>query len=72
MSKVLNQTNRMNTIIDDLLKLSKIESQEDDNTIESFDNNLLAIIDGAREDLNQKATAKSKQHCHRLPRKINA
>jgi two-component system phosphate regulon sensor histidine kinase PhoR len=57
LSKVLNQTNRMNTIIDDLLKLSKIESQEDDNTIESFDNNLLAIIDGAREDLNQKATA---------------
>ena len=47
----------MNAIIDDLLKLSKIESQEDDNTIESFDNNLLAIIDGAREDLNQKATA---------------
>lgn len=57
LSKVLNQTNRMNAIIDDLLKLSKIESQEDDNTIESFDNNLLAIIDGAREDLNQKATA---------------
>ena len=55
--KVLNQTNRMNAIIDDLLKLSKIESQEDDNTIESFDNYLLAIIDGAREDLNQKATA---------------
>ena len=57
LSKVLNQTNRMNAIIDDLLKLSKIESQEDDNTIESFDNNLLAIIDGAREDLNQKTTA---------------
>ena len=57
LSKVLNQTNRMNAIIDDLLKLSKIESQEDDNTIESFDNSLLAIIDGAREDLNQKATA---------------
>ena len=57
LSKVLNQTNRMNAIIDDLLKLSKIESQEDDNTIESFDNNLLAIINGAREDLNQKTTA---------------
>ena len=57
LSKVLNQTNRMNAIIDDLLKLSKIESQEDDNTIESFDNSLLAIIDGAREDLTQKATA---------------
>ena len=32
--KVLDHTNRMNSIIDDLLKLSKIESQEEDNTIE--------------------------------------
>ena len=32
-NKVLNQTNRMNNIIDDLLKLSKIESQEEDETI---------------------------------------
>ena len=57
LSKVLSQTNRMNAIIDDLLKLSKIESQEDDNTIESYENNLIGIIDGAREDLSQKSMA---------------
>ena len=33
LEKAVNHTNRLNAIIDDLLKLSKIESQEEDNTI---------------------------------------
>ena len=42
----------MNAIIDDLLKLSKIESQEDDNSIELMPSPLSQIIDGSVDDLN--------------------
>ncbi len=70
LSKVLNQTNRMNAIIDDLLKLSKIESQEDDNTIESFDNNLIHIIESACEDLSQKSMANQNDIVINCPEKL--
>ena len=52
LNKVFNHTNRMNAIIDDLLKLSKIESQEDDNSIELMPTPLSQIIDGSVDDLN--------------------
>ena len=52
LNKVFNHTNRMNAIIDDLLKLSKIESQEDDNSIELMPSPLSQIIDGSVDDLN--------------------
>ncbi len=52
LDKVFNHTNRMNAIIDDLLKLSKIESQEDDNSIELMPSPLSQIIDGSVDDLN--------------------
>ena len=50
LSKILNHTNRMNAIIDDLLKLSKIESQEEDDSIILMKQNLYTILDGAKED----------------------
>ena len=49
-NKVLNQTNRMNNIIDDLLKLSKIESQEEDETIKLKSQLLIPIIESAIEN----------------------
>lgn len=49
-NKVLNQTNRMNNIIDDLLKLSKIESQEEDETIRLKNQLLIPIIESAVEN----------------------
>lgn len=49
-NKVLNQTNRMNNIIDDLLKLSKIESQEEDETIRLKNQLLIPIIESAIEN----------------------
>jgi len=51
LSKILNHTNRMNAIIDDLLKLSKIESQEEDDSIILMKQNLYTILDGAKEDM---------------------
>jgi two-component system phosphate regulon sensor histidine kinase PhoR len=53
--KVLDHTNRMNSIIDDLLKLSKIESQEEDNTIELNEQRLNPILSGAIDDVQNIA-----------------
>ena len=53
--KVLNQTNRMNDIIDDLLRLSKIESQEEDSTIELASMEIKPILEGSVDDVLDKA-----------------
>ena len=53
--KVLNQTNRMNDIIDDLLRLSKIESQEEDSTIELVSLEIKPILEGSVDDVLDKA-----------------
>ena len=51
LEKIQNHTYRMNLIIDDLLKLSKIESQEEDNSIYLNKQLLLPILEGAKEDV---------------------
>ena len=50
--KSLNQTTRLNSIIDDLLRLSRIEALEDENTFSLLKQNLLAVIDGSIEDVS--------------------
>ena len=51
LEKAVNQTNRLNAIIDDLLKLSKIESQEEDNTILLKAQNLKTILINVKDDI---------------------
>ena len=66
LNKVLNQTNRMNAIIDDLLRLSKIESQEEDSSIELFEMPLAPILEGATEDVSENSKKSSNRilvHC---------
>tara|TARA_B100001173_G_scaffold17287_1_gene13982 strand:+ start:878 stop:2656 length:1779 start_codon:yes stop_codon:yes gene_type:complete len=66
LNKVLNQTNRMNAIIDDLLRLSKIESQEEDSSIELFEMPLSPILEGAAEDVSENSKQSSNRilvHC---------
>ena len=66
LNKVLNQTNRMNAIIDDLLRLSKIESQEEDSSIELFEMPLAPILEGAAEDVSENSKQSSNRilvHC---------
>jgi two-component system phosphate regulon sensor histidine kinase PhoR len=66
LNKVLNQTNRMNAIIDDLLRLSKIESQEEDSSIELFEMHLAPILEGAMEDVSENSKKSSNRilvHC---------
>ena len=66
LNKVLNQTNRMNAIIDDLLRLSKIESQEEDSSIELFEMPLAPILEGAMEDVSENSKKSSNRilvHC---------
>ncbi len=59
LEKIQNHTYRMNLIIDDLLKLSKIESQEEDNSIYLNKQSLLPILEGAREDVRNSLGKKN-------------
>ena len=54
LEKILNHTNRMNAIIDDLLKLSKIESQEEDDSIFAR-TGLFPILLGAKQDMENSS-----------------
>ncbi|MBI89308.1 MAG: hypothetical protein CMG60_04400 [Candidatus Marinimicrobia bacterium] len=56
LNRVLKQANRMNLIIDDLLRLSKIESQEEDSTIELQKTLLIQILEDAKDDLLDSAS----------------
>lgn len=55
LEKILNHTNRMNAIIDDLLKLSKIESQEEDDSIFLQEQDLFPILLGAKQDIENSS-----------------
>ena len=52
LEKAVNHTNRLNAIIDDLLKLSKIESQEEDNTIILKPQKLKSILINVEDDIH--------------------
>jgi two-component system phosphate regulon sensor histidine kinase PhoR len=49
--KVFNQTKRLNAIVDDLLKLSRIEAQEEGEMIELIHQPLFPILSSAVEDV---------------------
>ena len=55
LEKILNHTNRMNAIIDDLLKLSKIESQEEDDSIFLQEQGLFPILHGVKQDMENSS-----------------
>ena len=59
LEKIQNHTYRMNLIIDDLLKLSKIESQEEDNSIYLKKQSLFPILEGGREDVKNSLGKKN-------------
>ena len=69
-NKVLNQTNRMNNIIDDLLKLSKIESQEEDETIRLKNQLLIPIIESAIENNRSLANQNANEIQLNIPPEI--
>ena len=73
--KVLNQTNRMNDIIDDLLRLSKIESQEEDSTIELVSMDIKPILEGSVDDVLDKAQKNNNRiliHCDDIRASVDA
>jgi len=73
--KVLNQTNRMNDIIDDLLRLSKIESQEEDSSIELVSMEIKAILEGSVDDVLDKAQKNNNRiliHCGDIRANVDA
>ena len=73
--KVLNQTNRMNDIIDDLLRLSKIESQEEDSTIELVNMEIKPILQGSVDDVLERAKKNNNRiliHCDDIRASVDA
>ena len=73
--KVLNQTNRMNDIIDDLLRLSKIESQEEDSTIELVNMEIKPILEGSVDDVLERAKKNNNRiliHCDDVRASVDA
>ena len=73
--KVLNQTNRMNDIIDDLLRLSKIESQEEDSSIDLVSMEIKAILEGSVDDVLDKAQKNNNRiliHCNDIRASVDA
>ena len=53
LEKAIRQNNRMNSIIDDLLRLSRIEALEDEDAFNLSIQNLLPIIEGSVEDIRE-------------------
>jgi len=68
----LNQTTRLNSIIDDLLRLSRIEALEDENTFSLLKQNLLAVIDGSIEDVNASLKKFNKKIIIECPKTLSA
>ena len=53
LEKAIKQNNRLNSIIDDLLRLSRIEAIEDEDTFTLSTQKLLPIIEGSVEDIRE-------------------
>ena len=53
LEKAIKQNNRLNSIIDDLLRLSRIEAIEDENAFTLSTQKLLPIIEGSVEDIRE-------------------
>ena len=70
--KSLNQTTRLNSIIDDLLRLSRIEALEDENTFSLLKQNLLAVIDGSIEDVSASLKKFNKKIIIECPKTLSA
>ena len=68
----LNQTTRLNSIIDDLLRLSRIEALEDENTFSLLKQNLLAVIDGSIEDVSASLKKFNKKIIIECPKTLSA
>ena len=53
LEKAIKQNNRLNSIIDDLLRLSRIEAIEDEDAFTLSTQKLLPIIEGSVEDIRE-------------------
>jgi len=53
LKKALKQTNRLNSIIDDLLRLSRIEALQDEDSFSLLDQDLIEVVNGSIEDLDE-------------------
>ena len=53
LEKAIKQNNRLNSIIDDLLRLSRIEALEDEDAFTLSTQKLLPIIEGSVEDIRE-------------------
>ena len=72
LKKALNQTNRLNSIIDDLLRLSRIEALQDEDSFSLLDHDLVEVVNGSIEDLDEILKKYKTKVVTKHPQSVNA
>ena len=72
LKKALKQTNRLNSIIDDLLRLSRIEALQDQDSFSLLDHNLVEVVNGSIEDLDEILKKYKTKVITKHPQSVNA
>ena len=72
LKKALNQTNRLNSIIDDLLRLSRIEALQDEDSFSLLDHDLVEVVNGSIEDLDEILKKYKTKVITKHPQSVNA
>ena len=72
LKKALKQTNRLNSIIDDLLRLSRIEALQDEDSFSLSDHDLVEVVNGSIEDLDEILKKYKTKVITKHPQSVNA
>lgn len=72
LKKALKQTNRLNSIIDDLLRLSRIEALQDEDSFSLLDHDLVEVVNGSIEDLDEILKKYKTKVITKHPQSVNA
>ena len=72
LKKALKQTNRLNSIIDDLLRLSRIEALQDEDSFSLLDHDLVEVVNGSIEDLDEILKNYKTKVITKHPQSVNA
>ncbi len=72
LKKALKQTNRLNSIIDDLLRLSRIEALQDEDSFSLLDHDLVEVVNRSIEDLDEILKKYKTKVITKHPQSVNA
>ena len=72
LKKALKQTTRLNSIIDDLLRLSRIEALQDEDSFSLLDHDLVEVVNRSIEDLDEILKKYKTKVITKHPQSVNA